>query len=244
MSGTDTTATPGNPTLLDLVGARLTFHRSRIKGEEILLLSNNPHISSKIEAGEFYEQQMLDWIARNETFEGCVYDIGANIANHSIYAGKFLGDRHIVAFEPVYAALYNNNMHLNRLGDRFTFFNIGLGPDEGERGVVVRGGRYNPGATDLVAGSGITVKPLDSLDLPPPGLLKIDVEGMEIGVLQGGKALIERHRPLLYVEVDTKGDRLAEFTAYLDSIGYVLSHRFNATPTYRCLPREKASAAA
>lgn len=243
MSVPDTATAPAKSALLDIVGARLTFHRTRIKEQEILLLSNNPHISDKIESGQFYEQQMLDWIAKNEPFDGCFYDIGANIANHSIYVGKFMGDRHIVAFEPVYAALYHNNMHLNGLGDRFTFFNIGLGADDEERGVVVRGGRYNPGATDLVAGSGITVKPLDSLDLPPPGLLKIDVEGMEIGVLQGGKALIERHRPLLYVEVDTKGERLAEFTAYLDQIGYVLSHRFNATPTYRCVPRERASAA-
>ena len=41
---------------------------------------------------------------------------------------------------------------------------------------------------------------LDSLDLSRLDLIKIDVEGMELEVLQGAKATLERFRPIIIVE--------------------------------------------
>ena len=41
---------------------------------------------------------------------------------------------------------------------------------------------------------------IDDLDLPALGLIKIDVEGHEYAVLQGGKATLERDRPVLIIE--------------------------------------------
>ena len=44
---------------------------------------------------------------------------------------------------------------------------------------------------------------LDALaaDLPPIGLLKIDVEGLERSVIAGAAALLRRDRPVLFVEI-------------------------------------------
>jgi len=216
----------------------LTLHQTELKGVPIRLLSNNPHIDGKIEKGQFYEQHMLDWIGKNEKLSGAFFDVGSNIGNHSIYAGKFLKDiSQIVAFEPVYGAIFQSNMIMNDLQDRTLFFDCGLAATDGERAVFVRGGSYNPGATDLVEGSGVVVRSLDSMDVPVPGLIKIDVEGMEIEVLRGAVNLIKKHKPLLYVEVDTKDSRLEEFKSFLETIEYDLSHKFNDTPTFRCVPK-------
>lgn len=48
--------------------------------------------------------------------------------------------------------------------------------------------------------------PILTLDMlasvrPPPTFLKIDVEGAELGVLEGGRTLLEKHRPIIYIEV-------------------------------------------
>jgi FkbM family methyltransferase len=52
---------------------------------------------------------------------------------------------------------------------------------------------------------------LDSLRLPRLDLLKIDVEGMELDVLEGAKAAIERFRPVVMVEqIKVSGSALAE----------------------------------
>ena len=66
--------------------------------------------------------------------------------------------------------------------------------------------------------------PLDEL-VPPsvfPTVIKIDVEGHEAAVLAGARALIERCRPTLIVEVlNRRGGRLADATAAaLDGLGY------------------------
>ena len=42
---------------------------------------------------------------------------------------------------------------------------------------------------------------MDGWDLPPVGLVKLDVEGAELPALAGSRALLADHRPILHVEV-------------------------------------------
>jgi FkbM family methyltransferase len=57
----------------------------------------------------------------------------------------------------------------------------------------------------------------------PPNFLKIDVEGHELSVLQGGKRTLEMHRPTILVECETRhrpdGDVRPVFE-FLTSLGY------------------------
>jgi hypothetical protein len=50
----------------------------------------------------------------------------------------------------------------------------------------------------------VSIVPLDELgrDLPSLRLSKVDVEGMELTLPEGARGLIQKHRPLLYVEHD------------------------------------------
>jgi hypothetical protein len=53
------------------------------------------------------------------------------------------------------------------------------------------------------------------------GLLKIDVEGFELRVLKGSRAIIQRSRPLLYVEND-RAEHSQELIEWLWEMGYNL----------------------
>lgn len=52
-----------------------------------------------------------------------------------------------------------------------------------------------------------------------PKLMKIDVEGMELGVLKGGAKLIAANKPILFVECD-RPDTAPELISYIREIGY------------------------
>lgn len=76
------------------------------------------------------------------------------------------------------------------------------------------------------------VRSLDSFSIRGPiGLLKVDVEGAEVAVLQGASALIREWSPDIVVEA---GDAAA-FKSVADvllNVGYVPRGRYAATPTY------------
>ncbi len=56
--------------------------------------------------------------------------------------------------------------------------------------------------------------------MPPPRVLKIDVEGAELEVLHGASALIRTHRPVILCEVSEPSS--GEVTEFLHSHGYRL----------------------
>lgn len=61
---------------------------------------------------------------------------------------------------------------------------------------------------------------IDSLDFPRIDLMKIDVEGMELDVLAGARNSIERHKPVMTIEI-IKTDRV-QVQTYLTDRGYLL----------------------
>lgn len=69
----------------------------------------------------------------------------------------------------------------------------------------------------------VPVHKLDTLDLPPVGFIKIDVEGHESAVLAGAAQLIQRDRPALLIEIEEKhtGRPLAEMLNDVIRLGYV-----------------------
>jgi len=86
----------------------------------------------------------------------------------------------------------------------------------------------------------VTALSIDSLTLARLDLMKVDVEGMEIEVLEGARRTIDALHPILVVE-NIKSD-LGELQKYLDRYGY---RRFNlglntvaihsADPTFRAI---------
>jgi FkbM family methyltransferase len=222
--------------------ARRVEARDGRGGYELILPNAETDYLQKLiaESGAPYEEEMLqDMAARLQPGE-LVLDIGANVGNHALYLAA-LADARIVAFEPnsVLAELIRESAALNGLKRSVDVRSCGLGRKLATA-CFAQSRPDNLGAQSLVVGDGdIQILPLDTLDLPGAvRMIKVDVEGMELDVLDGATQVIMRDRPLLYIESqdETGFRRLARWMQRHD---YGYWETFNATPTHLYLPLEE-----
>ena len=155
-----------------------------------------------------------------------VIDVGANIGSHTVALARRVGrEGAVIAFEAqrvVFQALCAN-VALNSLANVECHW-AAVGARRGT--VTVPELAYdqpnNFGGISLIAGSPGRAVPLVVLDelseLPRLRLVKIDVEGMEIDVIDGAAKLFARLRPLLYVEND-RMDRSPQLMRRIDALG-------------------------
>src|SRR5262249_35462499 len=134
-----------------------------------------------------------------------VYDLGANVGWFSLLAGRRVGaGGRVVAFEPDLqnAALAERNAARNGLAN-VTVVPAAVGDRDGwasfRQEASIKG--------RLDEGGGLPV-PLVSLDGwiesgrdAPPDVVKIDVEGAELGVLRGMERTLRELSPTLFVEL-------------------------------------------
>lgn len=192
-----------------------------------------------VEKGTPYEQDMLRDIAARVEPGALVLDVGANIGNHALYLAA-IGGCKVEAFEPnpELCEALRDSVRRNGFGERLHVHQLGLGRAEG---VAEFAGHLpeNLGAQQLALGSGaLVVKTLDSFAFPQPvRAMKVDVEGMELDVLEGGRRLIARDRPILYIECATEAHFLTILRC-VEGLGYTHWDTFNATPTHLFLPAE------
>lgn len=163
-----------------------------------------------------YEWNVKKFMNKHYADYNVFIDVGANMGTYSIMLGK-MGLR-TFSFEPSaenYRALQVNIL-LNRLEDTITSFNVGL--DHIDRSASFIFDPVNTGASHLSAvefcdpvtdarGEETEVKlvMLDhvyqqlQLDEDERILMKIDVEGMEVDVLQGARQFIQKYPKILIV---------------------------------------------
>ena len=139
-----------------------------------------------------------------------VIDIGANIGNHSIY-WALTHWAQVTAFEPYAPAkqLLDANIARNSVGELVVARREALGASAGRAAPEPRAG--NLGATRMHTDPNgrIDVAALDTLSPAGCDLLKVDVEGDELAVLEGASDLLNRLRPLVWVEALTAADHRA-----------------------------------
>lgn len=170
-------------------------------------LHENEMLSNAIQRDkDFFEAQILDYIAGQYPIHQGIVDVGANIGNHSVFFANFLKYEYMVVFEPVPE---NHDILVRNLAPypNVVIMYMAVGDTLGT--VAVHANRQNMGASQVSTDNGETVAPIVPLDLfylPAVSLMKIDVEGMEDKVLRGAKRIIEESRPLLLVEDWTFGN--------------------------------------
>lgn len=163
------------------------------------------HIGRIMSSGNWYERDLLDDLRRRVT-RGVAIDVGAHIGNHTVWMAAVCG-LDVVALEPNPVALQALQRHVatNKLGAKVTVLPVAAGaaPATGE---LVPGPQGNTGMTRIQLGAGeVDVIPLDALELRNVAVIKIDVEGAQMGVLAGAERTIRRDRPVLYIETDDPG---------------------------------------
>jgi FkbM family methyltransferase len=133
-----------------------------------------------------------------------VYDLGANVGFYSLLASVLTGEKgHVYCFEPLARniAFLKRHIEMNRIQnctileaataevDGYAHFDPSPEPsmahlsEHGEKTVrTVR--------VDTLVESG---------EIRPPNVMKIDIEGAESAALQGAAQTIERHRPTIFL---------------------------------------------
>jgi FkbM family methyltransferase len=132
-----------------------------------------------------------------------VYDIGAHFGYYTLLSSKLVGDRgRIIAFEPSpgnLARLYRH-IELNRRSN-VQVLELAVSDHEGTAHFETRTGS---GVGHLADDGPLEVKltTLDSLSqLPLPQVMKLDVEGAEVGVLNGAKSLFSKCKPVIFLSL-------------------------------------------
>lgn len=156
--------------------------------------------------------------------ESVVYDIGANIGYHTVaLASKGAS---VVGFEPnpQNFALLLKNITTTREPCRAQVYNFAVGAQEGSVYIpeVDVSSAGNFGGTEIVEGKPNTrMISIDDFDqvLPAPTLIKIDVEGSELGVIQGAVRTLCEYQPVVYYEAHESPD-LPEIYDTLAECGY------------------------
>ena len=151
-------------------------------------------------------------------------DVGANVGTYSLLATT-VEDVTAVAFEPS-SLTYGRavqNVALNGLQDRISVRQEAVGSASGDAVLSVGLGPCNkvlgPAGGVVEAGERVPMVTLDEVFAEGArrvGLVKIDVEGGEIDVLEGARGVVGRDRPALILEVNDP-DRVG---AYLHECGY------------------------
>lgn len=177
---------------------------------------------------QFFETKLLAMVQDLKVIKptDTVCDIGANIGNTSVFFGKVLGARRVLAFEPLPQAYTTlcRNLELNGLSDALAY-NCMVGPTSG-RGDVARFNPRNLGATSFApAKSGpIPMVALDDLieaeELQGLGFIKVDVEGMHLDVLNGAKKVVKAFRPTIWVALTNHNADYAATAKLLGGLGY------------------------
>jgi FkbM family methyltransferase len=148
-----------------------------------------------------------------------VYDIGAASGFYSLIAARrVIPDGKVVAFEPIpeSAARLRGNVSLNGF-ENVTVIELALGDHLG-RAVMVEGDERDQAMTIAIpaaSGLGGVEVPVATIDelvaggtIPPPDVVKMDVEGAEVAVLRGAAKTLRENAPVLLIEVHGQWDEL------------------------------------
>jgi len=131
-----------------------------------------------------------------------IFDIGAQAGFYTLFFSRLSGPSGIVyAFEPcAYEARYlldhirMNGLRNVRVIQAAVWAASGLGALTVDRGQTQNA---ISGTADSILQ--VPTLSLDGLNLPPPNLIKMDVEGAESAVLEGARRTLEHHRPVVFV---------------------------------------------
>lgn len=155
---------------------------------------------------DMMETEQTAEMLRSISSGGVFFDIGANVGYYSILASRLVGaNGRVVAFEPV----VRNLAYLQRHVELNSAWNVTVLPFAvaGENGILSfsTGPDNAMGSIDRSGGSADVLVPAVTLDDISsrlgliPDVIKIDVEGAEMEVLEGGRRTIGDRGPTIFL---------------------------------------------
>lgn len=206
-----------------------TIKEGHLKGREIFVDPKDGYWQKDIIDGN-YDQFFFNYLKKFDLQNKTIFEVGAHIGYHAMMFAELVGEAGSVhAFEPNVFNRERMQLILTRnqdLAKRIKVHDFAVSDKNGEIQLCFSSniddgkssgsfivGSHTPlkkEVYDKIGFNNVTVKTvsLDQLSSllgidAGPVLIKIDVEGAEHLVLQGGSNLIRNYRPILLIEVHT-----------------------------------------
>ena len=112
---------------------------------------------------------------------------------------------------------------------------------------MINMGDFTPNYGNVTHTNPIEAIPLDNFDFPKIDLIKIDVQGWELKVLNGAKKLINKYKPVLIVEFETHqlqkiNNSCNDLANLIREMGYYIYYLEYSYPSdHICIPNENLS---
>ncbi|MEQ7127290.1 FkbM family methyltransferase [Actinopolymorpha sp. B11F2] len=222
-------------------------------GTELLV---NPYylLDASVIAFGAFEPDLHQYLERHVRSGMICFDVGANIGVVSVHLGRLVGQSgRVHAFEPVPAILERLDQHVERNGmtQVVNVHPIALSNQTGTASFAVADSdasnqaqgslvtRNNPSLTRLLDVTTVTLdefveqQKVDRIDL-----MKIDIQGSEIFLLEGGKRTFSELGPDLLMEVSPEdlvniGKSSQDLLEMVESYGYFVFELAHGTPSKR-----------
>lgn len=206
----------------------------------------NINTSSFIEWSTFfkgYYEKKITLLFEKFIKEGMtVFDVGANVGVHTLTMSRLVGDSgKVIAVEPhpLIANRLRDNVNLNNVKN-VVIKELALSDSLGEmilygmedscphHGVASFYKQHSEFLKEEISVSVLTLDAfVNQLNLERVDFLKIDTEGNDMRVLLGGRAVIEKFRPIILLEYDKvgwgyAGHTIESFRDFFENLDYIL----------------------
>lgn len=214
---------------------RLTSSSMKIKkiGQVTFELDLREIIDSSLYFASTFEQDVENLFQKYVHENNTVIDVGANIGYHTLHSAEYVGrGGKVVAIEPNQWAVnrLRRNLELNpQIRERVQIIKVALSDRDELAQQMSFQASYKLSGKNTAISEIVDVQSLDSIcdkqQLNGINLIKIDVDGFEIKVLNGCLALLARDHPTLIVEFTPSvfrqlGDGIQPIDQILQSLGY------------------------
>jgi FkbM family methyltransferase len=204
---------------------------NRLRNKTINYIKSDNCIGNSIKTNLFWEDWMFQYIHENYVQNTNIIDLGANIGTTTLLMSEVVSEGcKIYSFEPVYSDILLKNVKDNRLEGKVSVYPYAVGNEK--KSLKMRNidlsDNLNFGALSIMHNLKegddtfeLSVVPVDHFEFENVSLIKIDVEGMEIEVLEGAMNLIKKCKPTILVETyQLENFKSSEMYKELEGLGY------------------------
>jgi len=181
----------------------------------------NDAIAQHLKTGKLWEPHYKQVIEKLVPANGIVLDCGANFGYNAVVLANNINISQIYCFEPqrIIFQQLAGNLILNNIYNAQAI-NCALGNIEGLlelNPVNYENSWVNIGDTSIGKGGElVNITKLDNFDLKNVNFIKLDVQGSELNVLEGGMELIKKCLPDIFIEIEEH--QLAKFGVVKEQI--------------------------
>lgn len=189
----------------------------------------NDWVGSSILSGQDWEPHIVNFLKRNLTKNSVFVDVGSNYGWHSINLSSYCDK--VYSFEPqkVLYDLQSKSINYNKITN-IKLFNCGLGNKNENSRMNRIDYETSVNVGDLSVGTDGEEISISTLDTQIPNgfdFMKIDVQGYEKFVLEGGVENIKNHTPTIIIEMEDHqlrkfGYGCEELFNFIRDLGYTI----------------------